>query len=149
MEEWSIIWRKLLEIALVLEINSFSCQFALWVHTICTFFKKKWEVIWRSSHRRCFVKKSVLKDFANFIGKHLCWSLFLKKLQAFTPLFWRTSANNCFWLFSPNSAWDPEKPFSKPRELLINSNFKWLLPPSTKFYLQIPSPGEVLQRRCF
>ena len=37
----------------------------------------------RSSHRRCSVKKGVLKNFANFIGKHLCWSLFLIKLLAF------------------------------------------------------------------
>ena len=27
-------------------------------------------------------KKGVLKDFVNFIAKHLCWSLFLIKLQA-------------------------------------------------------------------
>ena len=33
----------------------------------------------RSSHRRCFVKKAVLKNFAIFAGKHLCWSLFLKR----------------------------------------------------------------------
>ena len=31
------------------------------------------------------MKKGVLKDFANFKGKHLCWSLFLIKLQAFRP----------------------------------------------------------------
>ena len=42
-----------------------------------------------------FCKKGVLKDFVNFIGKHLCWSLFLIKLQAW-HLFWRTSANECF-----------------------------------------------------
>ena len=35
-----------------------------------------------SSHRRCSVKKGVLKKIANFIGKHLCWSFFLIKLQA-------------------------------------------------------------------
>ena len=29
----------------------------------------------RSSHQTCSVKKGVLKNFANFIGKHLCWSL--------------------------------------------------------------------------
>ena len=29
----------------------------------------------RSSHQRCFVKKTVLKNFAVFTGKHLCWSL--------------------------------------------------------------------------
>ena len=36
----------------------------------------------RSSRRRCSVKKGVLKNCA---GKHLCWSLFLIKLQAFRP----------------------------------------------------------------
>ena len=29
-----------------------------------------------------FYKKGVLKNLANFIGKHLCWSLFLIKLQS-------------------------------------------------------------------
>ena len=32
--------------------------------------------------RRCSVKKSVLRNFAKFTGKHLCQSLFLIKLQA-------------------------------------------------------------------
>ena len=32
-----------------------------------------------------FCKKSVLKNFANFTEKHLCWSLFLTKLQVFRP----------------------------------------------------------------
>ena len=31
---------------------------------------------------RCSVRKGVLKKFVKFIGKHLCWSLFLIKLQA-------------------------------------------------------------------
>ena len=35
--------------------------------------------LFRSSHRRCSVKKGVLKKFAYFTGKHLCWSLFLIK----------------------------------------------------------------------
>ena len=28
------------------------------------------------------LQKGVLKNFANFTGKYLCWSLFLAKLQA-------------------------------------------------------------------
>ena len=39
---------------------------------------------YRSSQRRCF-KKGVLKNFPNFTRKHLCWSLFLIKLQALLP----------------------------------------------------------------
>ena len=31
------------------------------------------------------VLKKLLKNFAIFIGKHLCWSLFLIKLEAFRP----------------------------------------------------------------
>ena len=39
--------------------------------------------LFRSSHR-CSVKKGILKNFANFTGKHKCWSLlqarnFIKK----------------------------------------------------------------------
>ena len=35
----------------------------------------------RSSQWRCSVKKCVLENFANFTGKHLCWSLFSIKLH--------------------------------------------------------------------
>ena len=41
--------------------------------------------LFRRSHQRCSVKKGVLKTFANFTGKHLCWSLFLITLLVFRP----------------------------------------------------------------
>ena len=34
---------------------------------------------------KVFCKKGVLKNFAHFTGKHLCWSLFLIQLQVFRP----------------------------------------------------------------
>ena len=34
--------------------------------------------IWRSDHWRCFIEK-VYRNFAKLAGKHLCWSLFLKR----------------------------------------------------------------------
>ena len=34
----------------------------------------------RSSHRRCFSKKDFFENFAKFIGKHLCQSLFFNKV---------------------------------------------------------------------
>ena len=40
-------------------------------------------MIFRSSYRKCHVKKAALKDFAIFTGKRLCWSLFFKKLETF------------------------------------------------------------------
>ena len=33
----------------------------------------------RSSNLKCSIKKGFLKTFPIFTGKHLCWSLFLKK----------------------------------------------------------------------
>ena len=68
-----------------------------------------------------FCKNGVLKNFANFTEKHLCWNPFLIKSQAWGPtnsfkrasntgvflwnlwnfkehLIWRTPANDCFLL---------------------------------------------------
>ena len=39
----------------------------------------------RSSRQRCSIKKVVLKNFVTFTVKHLCWSLFLKKLLDWRP----------------------------------------------------------------
>ena len=63
------------------------------------------------SHRRCFVKKGVLKNFAKLTGKHLCQSLFLNKVagracnfikketlaQVFSCEFSETSKNTFFY----------------------------------------------------
>ena len=35
---------------------------------------------YRSSHRRCSIKKDILKNFAKFIGKYLCQSLFFNNV---------------------------------------------------------------------
>ena len=52
---------------------NFQCMFSLVYFVYC----QKQTSEWRFS-----VKKGVLKDFVNFKGKHLCWSLFLINLQA-------------------------------------------------------------------
>ena len=36
----------------------------------------------RSNHRRCSVKKGVLRNSTKFTGKHLCHSLFFKKVPS-------------------------------------------------------------------
>ena len=41
--------------------------------------------IFRRSHRRCSVRKGVLKKFAKFIGKHLCQSLFFNNIAGLRP----------------------------------------------------------------
>ena len=60
-----------------------------------------------------FFKKSVLNNFALFVGKYLCWSLFLIKLQPlglqkqvfsceyceiFKNTFLRNTSSGCFWI---------------------------------------------------
>ena len=83
----------------------------LWVINHLTYKKQPPKVVY---------KKAVRKNFTMFMRKHLCWSVFSIKLQAFRPitllkresntgyflwilqnfqehLFWRTSANGCFW----------------------------------------------------
>ena len=37
-------------------------------------------LILKSSYPRCTVDKCVLKNFTNFTGKHMCWSLFCNKV---------------------------------------------------------------------
>ena len=41
----------------------------------------------KSSRRIYSVKKGILKNFANFTGKHLYWSLFIIKLQVYACNF--------------------------------------------------------------
>ena len=44
-----------------------------------------------------FFKISVLKNFADSTGKHLCWSFFLIKLQALRPVtLLKTDQHTCF-----------------------------------------------------
>ena len=40
---------------------------------------------YKSSHQWYCIKKDVLKNFPNFTENHLFWSLFLIKLQVFSP----------------------------------------------------------------
>ena len=51
----------------------------------------------KNSHRRCSIKKAVLKNLSIFIGKQLCWSLFLIKLSFQTCNFIRKGLQHrCF-----------------------------------------------------
>ena len=53
----------------------------------------------KSSHRRCSVRKGVLRNFAKFTGKYLCQSLFFKKetvAHVFSCEFSKISKNNFF-----------------------------------------------------
>ena len=75
----------------------------------------------RSSHRRCPVRKGVLRNFEKFTGKHLCQSLFFYKdaglrhqacnfikkdtlVQEFPCDFWEISRNTYFKRTTPVAA---------------------------------------------
>ena len=64
-------------------------------------------------------KVDVLKSFANFTRKHKCWSLFLRKLQAWRPAtLWKTRLQHWCLLVK----------FAKfLRTLVFTEHLRWLL----------------------
>ena len=79
--------------------------------------------VYRSSRSQMSFKIGVQKNFAIFIGKHLCWSLFLIQLQAWRPatllkrdsnivvcssqyreffrtVFQKNTSGGCYWVYS-------------------------------------------------
>ena len=52
----------------------------------------------RSSHKRCFLKKDVLKNFAKLTGKHLCQSFFFNNVAGLrlATLLKNTLWHRCF-----------------------------------------------------
>ena len=63
----------------------------------------------RRNHRRCSVKKGVLRNFAKFTGTLLCQNLFFNKVAKFScefckisknTFFYRTPPGDCFLLLS-------------------------------------------------
>ena len=56
----------------------------------CSLTMTPWNIIRRSNHRRCSVRKGLLRNFAKFAGKHLCQSLVFNKVADLRQKFWRT-----------------------------------------------------------
>ena len=84
---------------------------------------------WRSSRPEVFCRNSVLRNFAKFIGKHLCQSLFFNKVAASCRqlkqnfneyLFYRTHLGNCFLLVKGNL---DKKKIAENLDFAENSNF--------------------------
>ena len=75
------------------------------VHTIYLYVINLVTSMERISQQRCSIKRCVLKNFAKFIGKHLCQGLFLNKIdRSFpanfakflrTPFIYRTPTHDC------------------------------------------------------
>ena len=78
-------------------------------HSIVDVWKSPWYAyitcLWfRGSHRRCSVRKGVVRDFAKVTGKHLCQSLVFNKVAGLAQVleqviscdFWEISKNTFF-----------------------------------------------------
>ena len=93
----------------------------------------------RSNHRRCCVRKGVLRNFAKFIWKNLCQSLFFNKVEAFNFIKKDTLAQvfSCeFWEISKNTfitehlrttaslKWNEGK-LKNQWNVFLTSKFKW------------------------
>ena len=64
--------------------------------------KRKYEFnlgLFGSSNQRCFIKKTVLKSFTKFTGKHLCQSLFLSKVAGLSVASEIIRKPKVFWWF--------------------------------------------------
>ena len=84
----------------------------------------------RSSHRRCSVKKGVLRNSTKFTGKQLCHSLFFNKVAALRPA---TLLKKILWhrCFPVN--------FAKfPRTTFLKNTSGWLLCFNTLKYSTFP-----------
>ena len=62
------------------------------------------------------LQNDVLKNFTNFTGKHLCWSLFLIKLQL------HATEVTCYW-FSGQSIEDEQQSFIRMMKMMDGSSF--------------------------
>ena len=91
----------------------------------------------RSSHQRCSTKKSILRNFTKFTGKHLFWSVLKKRL-------WR----RCFRV---NFAKFLRTLFCRTRKLLCSKYFPhflacWLNTES--YFLRIQSECWKMREKC-
>ena len=60
-----------------------------------------------SCRSQMFFKLDVFKNFRNFTGKHLCWSLFLIKSEAFRPAtLLKRDSNPCVFLWNLWNFWE-------------------------------------------
>ena len=82
---------KLLQLKTVVLDSDENCKVILYQPvTLVDDGKAGFTISNRSSHQRCSVKKSVLRNFAKFTGKHLCQSLWHRSFPVDFAKFLRT-----------------------------------------------------------
>ena len=81
------------ELKLLLTLNLIKCSFGTgnyWL-LLSNYCCENISVFIQKQPLEVLCKRGVLKNFLNFTGKHLCWSLFLIKLQV-----WELTKKRCF-----------------------------------------------------
>ena len=73
-----------------------------------------------SSHMRCSIKMVFLKNFAKFIGQHLCQSLFFKKSTCIYNFFLKKAPAQVFSCELSKIIF-----FSEPLQTTVSEFFKW------------------------
>ena len=101
-------------------------------------------IIFRSRSKQMFFKTGVTINFAIFRGKHLCWSLFLIKLQAVRAEVSTAAKAICsdFWILTVKTRFRPLL-YGQFNDVETN---RWLYSSSSPLK-NSPSLGLVLKRR--
>ena len=91
------------------------------INLIVLLLTNSWSGSFRSSHWRCSVRKVVLRNFAEFTGKHRRQSLFFNKVADLRPatLFKKRLWHRCFPVNSTKFLWTPFLQNSSGRLLLF------------------------------
>ena len=111
----SSLWKSIFGNYLAIEFHGF------WTNWNIEIPEVRFTLIYGSSRSQMLIKIGVIKNFAKFTGKHLCWDTFLIKLQALRPenllkrdsntgvflrnlqnfyehLFLQNTSIDCFWI---------------------------------------------------
>ena len=96
-------WKSTVKTIVVKSVQSKQISFHFYFYFISIWLSVTLKnfAVYRTSCEQMFLKIGVLNKFAIFTGKHLCWSIFLIKLEAWNPanLFIRDSNTVVFlWI---------------------------------------------------
>ena len=92
----------------------------------------------RSSRSQIFFKMFALKNFSNFMGKHLCGSLFSIKLQARPGTLLKRDSNTCVFLWYLRNC--EEHLFNRTPTVAVSDSFRFL----TSNFIKKETPAKLI-----
>ena len=79
-EPQGLYWTNVSAFGLTMALKIIGCELQVWLPKVPKFL-----FLFRSSYRRCSVKKGVPRSFTKFSGKHLCQSHFFNNVAGLRP----------------------------------------------------------------